>query len=93
VFREHHLFVRADISGQRPYRSGSRARCSEERSQEPGLDEGAAVLPDLTSSWTRSWTPPSPSGAGRDNLDQLEDDIIDKAAPGALDRIYHLKHS
>src|SRR6267143_1908586 len=28
-----------------------------------------------------------------DTVDQLEDDIIDKAAPGALDRIYHLKHS
>src|SRR6267143_3850557 len=27
-----------------------------------------------------------------DTVDQLEDDIIDKAAPGALDRIYHLKH-
>jgi len=28
-----------------------------------------------------------------DTVDQMEDDIIDKAAPGSLDRIYHLKHS
>jgi magnesium transporter len=26
-------------------------------------------------------------------VDQMEDDIIEKAAPGSLDRIYHLKHS
>jgi magnesium transporter len=28
-----------------------------------------------------------------DTVDQMEDDIIEKAAPGSLDRIYHLKHS
>jgi magnesium transporter len=28
-----------------------------------------------------------------DTVDQMEDDIIAKAAPGSLDRIYHLKHS
>src|SRR5260370_21072815 len=28
-----------------------------------------------------------------DTVDQMEVDIIDKAAPGSLDRIYHLKHS
>jgi len=26
-------------------------------------------------------------------VDQMEDDIIEKASPGSLDRIYHLKHS
>jgi magnesium transporter len=26
-------------------------------------------------------------------VDRMEDDIIEKAAPGSLDRIYHLKHS
>ena len=28
-----------------------------------------------------------------DTVDRMEDDIIAKAAPGSLDRIYHLKHS
>jgi len=28
-----------------------------------------------------------------DTVDQMEDDIVQKAAPGSLDRIYHLKHS
>jgi magnesium transporter len=28
-----------------------------------------------------------------ETVDQMEDDIIEKAAPGSLDRIYHLKHS
>ncbi len=28
-----------------------------------------------------------------ETVDQMEDDIIAKAAPGSLDRIYHLKHS
>jgi magnesium transporter len=28
-----------------------------------------------------------------DTVDQMEDEIVEKAAPGSLDRIYHLKHS
>jgi len=28
-----------------------------------------------------------------DTVDQMEDDIIAKAAPGSVDRLYHLKHS
>ncbi|MFI5282096.1 MAG: magnesium/cobalt transporter CorA [Candidatus Dormibacterales bacterium] len=28
-----------------------------------------------------------------DTVDEMEDDIVQKAAPGSLDRIYHLKHS
>jgi magnesium transporter len=28
-----------------------------------------------------------------ETVDQMEDDIVAKAAPGSLDRIYHLKHS
>jgi magnesium transporter len=28
-----------------------------------------------------------------ETVDQMEDDIIQKAAPGSLDRVYHLKHS
>jgi len=77
VFREHH-FRRADISGQRPYRSGSALAVWRTHRQEPGLDEGAAVLPDLPRRGRRSWTTfPFWSGSTTP-VDQLEDDIIDK---------------
>jgi magnesium transporter len=94
VFREHHLFV------------GPTFLVSVHADPAPALDvlkERLAKSPDLTKGQPSFLTYLVVDAIVDatfpvlervdDTVDQMEDDIIDKAAAGSLDRIYHLKHS
>jgi magnesium transporter len=94
AFREHHLFVG-------PYYLISvhvepapvLAALQERIAKSPALTKGQpAFLTYLVVDALVDATFPVLEQVD-DTVDQMEDDIIERAAPGSLDRIYHLKHS
>jgi len=94
VFREHHLFVGPTfLVSVHTDPAPALAVLKERIAKSPDLTKGQpSFLTYLVVDAIVDATFPVLERVD-DTVDQLEDDIIDKAAPGALDRIYHLKHS
>src|SRR6267378_6051091 len=94
VFREHHLFVGPTfLVSVHSDPAPALAVLKERIAKSPDLTKGQpSFLTYLVVDAIVDATFPVLERVD-DTVDQLEDDIIDKAAPGSLDRIYHLKHS
>src|SRR5467141_291292 len=94
AYREHHLFVGPTFLvsvHQEP--APALAELKERIAKSPDLTKGQpSFLTYLVVDAIVDATFPVLERVD-DTVDQMEDDIIDKAAPGALDRIYPLKHS
>jgi magnesium transporter len=94
AFREHHLFVGPDyLITVHLEPAPSLAALQDRIAKSPILTKGQpAFLTYLVIDALVDATFPVLERVD-DTVDQMEDDIIAKAAPGSLDRIYHLKHS
>jgi len=94
VFREHHLFVGPNYLITVHQDPSPALTALEDRiAKSPVLTKGQpAFLTYLVIDALVDATFPVLERVD-ETVDQMEDDIIEKAAPGSLDRIYHLKHS
>ncbi len=94
AFREHHLFVGAHyLISVHVDPAPVLAALQERIAKSPALTKGQpAFLTYLVIDALVDATFPVLERVD-DTVDQMEDDIIERAAPGSLDRIYHLKHS
>ena len=94
AFREHHLFVGPHYLVSVHYEPAPVLAGLQQRiAKSPDLTKGQpAFLTYLVIDALVDATFPILERVD-DTVDQMEDDIVEKAAPGSLDRIYHLKHS
>jgi magnesium transporter len=94
AFREHHLFVGPNyLISVHLEPSPVLAALQDRLARSPALTKGQpAFLTYLVIDALVDATFPVLESVD-DTVDAMEDDIVEKAAPGSLDRIYHLKHS
>jgi len=94
AFREHHLFVGPYyLISVHVEPAPALAALQERIAKSPALTKGQpAFLTYLVVDALVDATFPVLEQVD-DTVDRMEDDIIERAAPGSLDRIYHLKHS